>query len=617
MNTRVSVQREAAIDGPRSMARRGSRGPETVSSGGAGLEEMGERLQSHVGARRVASSQAALDAKPVQGQFTSASIASPEVVQRARDTALIGTELSLTNAELYDASKAGGDAIDTSAGQPPVQRYLIVGNHDYTDDVNIQGFAVAGVAAGVLAQVRAAMAPPAFAVGTLENTMYQFLLADAGWLVTRQLIKWIEDQQGQDLGVVRAGGKGNPAFGRKQQARVYDNYVDLGRALYGWVRAKPGRHQEKQLADAVYDSTLIDAHINNVLAKIKAFIDGKGSAATIVAALSANNPLPAAAPWAQYRNWFNHGYPGLGLLLPHNYYDVLANPDTYSLREKIASLHDIMIYLQQNENLDAHLPAETATTLAGRSAYVRPASSMIRRNSVARAPVADVAAARGSGLVRSGVEEQHATYTYARTHDIPMWGRHSGTAARMVALTRASGGSDEEMMAVADATMAFWRKDYDHRSIAYHTLHEIQDRMPDFGLPYAPLTRYADMQDRLDLMRTLMARLNTVANSPNWANKGFRAVKTNTTPDSILRIRAELATANSDEVKLRDIRAEVQDKTGFSLGRKASTATFYRILARIPANVDVFMAAGTPAATNRAIALQLQVVRRELQAFHP
>ena len=104
-------------------------------------------------------------------------------------------------------------------------------------------------------------------------------------------------------------------------------------------------------------------------------------------------------------------------------------------------------------------------------------------------------------------------------------------------------------------------------------------------------------------------------NSGNWANKGTHLFVPNGLPQSIASIRTELGSAHTPVDKLLAIRNEVHGKTGFSLNRRGVTQRFYRILAQIPANVNVFEAHGTAAAVNRTIALQLQTVRRELQAF--
>ena len=66
-----------------------------------------------------------------------------------------------------------------------------------------------------------------------------------------------------------------------------------------------------------------------------------------------------------------------------------------------------------------------------------------------------------------------------------MYGRHSYTAARMMLIAQKSGGTQDEISALAWSTMAYWRLNYDHRSIPYHTLHEIMDLTPElFGINY-------------------------------------------------------------------------------------------------------------------------------------
>ncbi len=512
-------------------------------------------------------------------------------------------------------------AAPDESSRNPVQRYLIVANNDYTDAVNVQHAALAGVTAGVLNQIVTAMGPPALAAGagSLEETMLHFLQADAGGVVTRQLGKWIEDRQGQ------MGPNSHPDFGRKHQARVYNNFIDLGQALYGWVTSKAGRREEKHLATQVQASPLVDAYLDSVLTRLHVWVNDPARPAGMVAILSANNPARAVAPWADYRNWFNHDNMfHARLQLPGNFMTVLANPANYPQRVKVAVLHDVMNYIVSIGHLGP-LPASTATTLAGRAAYVRPQTSNIDRDSVARAPVADVAAARALQAlhphqgVRSSTEETHASYIYARTHRIPMWARHSYTAARMLAFTNQVGGTAPEMRAVADSTMAFWRKDFDHRSkFAYHTLHEIQDFTPDFGLgAYNPLTRYDDLHARLDVMAPLMVRLAAVAASVNWNTRAYRLRGPNVIPASIVAIRAELATAHSNVMKLIAIKNEIHDKVGVSLTRDTVTKNFYIILNRIPDNLHLYTGGATSRAVRSGIAVQLSRVLRELTAFVP
>jgi hypothetical protein len=461
----------------------------------------------------------------------------------------------------------------------------------------------------------AAVAPAVFAPGTLENQAYVFLHADAGGKVTRQVKKWIEDNQGAMGGASR-----NAVFGRKQQARIYSNYRDLAMAIYGWVSAKAGRREEKRLAGEIYDSPLIQADINSVLRKIGAWIDRQLNGVNIVGELS--TATPSGTHWADYAQWFNHDRAADGRQIVASFYPVLQNPANYTMRNRIATLHDVMRYFtgasgSQGQGLLnevvggslADLRALESTNVGGRAAYARPHSTMIDRDEIAQ----ELATGKAT---RASNEEQHASFAYARTHQIPMWGRHSYTAARMMRLAQQAGATQDEVAAVAYAVMAFWRRDYDHRSIPYHTLHEIMDFTPHFGLAYNPATRYADAQAATEVLPALMARLNAIAASANWAGKA-RLNKGNKAPESIVAIRTELASAHTDVAKLLAIKNLIRNKTGFSLLRTTQAKNFYTILAKIPDNVNLYRQVGTAAGVNSAIAVQLRVVLRELQAFNP
>lgn len=175
----------------------------------------------------------------------------------------------------------------------------------------------------------------------------------------------------------------------------------------------------------------------------------------------------------------------------------------------------------------------------------------------------------------------------------------------MMLLTQLVGGTPEEVRAVADAIMAFWRLDYDHRSIAYHTLHEIQDFTPDLGLgDYNPLTRYEDMHSRIDSLPPLMIKLNEVAGSLDSPQH-----------KTIASVLDELKAASKTDVeKLENIKKLVPKEASTS----ATHNQFYDILRLIPDNILDY----TDGATDRAyldrktdIAIILSNMLRRLRDF--
>lgn len=501
-----------------------------------------------------------------------------------------------------------------------VQRYLIVNNVDHTRAVKLGGANLDARVLQVKNDMEAALGPPPlFAVGTLENTAYQFIQADAGGLVTRQIRKWIEDRQG-----ARAPESRNPQFGRKHQARSYPNYHDLALAIYGWVSSKAGRREEKLLANEIYASPIVAAHIDTLLGKIRAWIAIQPAHAAITADLA--GVTPRGTHWADYAEWFNYERAADNRPITARFYPVLQAPGGYSMRDKIATFHDVMNYFVAGKGTPGAglltMPPFHAfdnTTLAGRVPHARPNNTVILRDPIART-LAPVGLAGG----RASLEEQDPGFIYARTHQIPMWARQSFTAARMMRLAEQVGATHDELTATAYSIMAFWRKDYDHRAwLPYHTLHEVMDFRPHFGtlLPgpayaYNPLNRYADARTFTDPLPRLMARLTTVANSANWNNRA-RLRWNDAAPDSVIAIRTELNTAHTDVAKLLAIKNEIRDKTGFSLTRTTAARRFYTILAQIPDNVNLYQGVGTTSAVNSQIAIMLSTVLRDLNAFNP
>jgi hypothetical protein len=540
------------------------------------------------------------------------------------DDAALEREADTKGAHAAQRKQADWRAETTAGSQAQsgvVQRYLIVDDVDHTRDVKVGGRDLNARVQAVKRNMEGAVGPLRFAARTLENTAFRFIQADDRGLVTRQIRKWIEDKRG-----VSSPDSRNAQFGRKNQSRSYANYHDLALAIYGWVSSKEGRREEKLLANEVYASPIAEAHIDTLLGKISAWIATRPGHAAITADLA--SVTPQGTTWADYADWFNHVQAADKRPIAASFYPVLQAPGRHSMRDKIATFHDVMNYFVRGKGthgagmLDlgaagglVDFDTFQTTTLLGRVAHARPRNTFLVRDRLGFAPV---------GLADVGVstEEQHPGFIYARSHQIPMWARHSFTAARMMRLAEQAGATHEELTAAAYSITAFWRKDYDHRSLPYHTLHEVMDFRPHFGLltgaayPYNPLTRYADARTFLDPLPRLMPRLTFVANSANWNNRA-RLHRNDAAPDSIIAIRAELGTAHTNVDKLLAIKNEIAGKTGFSLTRTSQARRFYTILAHIPDNVSLYQAAGTTSAVNSQIATRLSLVLRNLIAFNP
>jgi hypothetical protein len=490
-----------------------------------------------------------------------------------------------------------------------VQRYLKVDTTDYTLRVKRDGEDVDAETQAALALAIAAVQPAT--PGTLENTAHTWLQANQV-AAEAQLKKWVQDNKGGGVG------GSHPEFGRKQQARIYANYHDLALALYGWMTAKQGRRDEKALATDINNSPIIEQRIDNVLIKIRTWIKAMGAkTATVKAGLKANAD---ASGWADYIRWFT----ARGVLatdVPLAPYPVLKNPAAFSLREKVAILHDVMKFfiagsgtagtdILQEDGGGGLVPFSDfkATTATGKQTYTRPTSTIVKRTGLLNL------AGPGS---RPSDEETHPSFIYARSQGIPMWARHSYTAARMMRLAQQAGADKAEVAAVGYAIVAFWRVHYDHTSLPYHTLHEVLDFAPHFGTPYNPQTRYQDVRNELDPLAPLMLRLNAVIGSPNWNGKAHFN-KGNKAPATIVSIRGVLAGGNTDGEKLDQIRPLVANKTGFNLLRSGKAADLYRILALLPVNTHDHYEAGTATRSQKErIATSLRDVLQGLNAFQP
>lgn len=396
------------------------------------------------------------------------------------------------------------------ASNQPIQRYLIVGTDDltrwykekwqsYTGQLDQEARTTADLNV-LITQVAIQMVASLNSANPVENQMILDIKADAGGLLRRQITKWIEEKPG----AAGASAKSHPVFGRKSQTRAYENFKDLAFALLGWVKAKPGRRQEKALANRAQTGDASDAigyHLDSALIKIREWVNGHARSLQISADLGTPAPV-AGHSWNIYQNYFNN-VAGLGArtTLPARYLDVLNNPQNYDVREKTGILHDIMHYFMEKYSVDntinlvdnvgglsATVPDPIHASGMKREVYARPENTQIRDNQKDAQGLVKPEAMPGSLAVDPKIkvskEEQHDSYKLARSKGLPMYGRHSFTAARMMRMVQQSGGTPTEISAIAWSIMSYWRNNYDHRSIPYHTLHEIMDFLPEFGGTY-------------------------------------------------------------------------------------------------------------------------------------
>lgn len=408
---------------------------------------------------------------------------------------------------LAHARAAGGN------GAQPIQRYLIVGNEDLTREYKERALALSGVDTDAQDAALLNNGITILAIrmiNALDQTverdrqLIDAIRADAGGKLRRQLGKWVEDKVG-------APSNSNPDFGRKNQPRVYKDYKDLAIALVGWVDAKTGRHLEKEHATRIQGNDAISYHLDSVLLKLNRLVGTHAMASTIYAELA--SPQTAIVregkphKWNIYQNYF--AGKGAQKELPSEYVRVMQQPANYDVREKIGILHDLMHYFYEKKQQDSTvdiltLPALSASVLSAsggteRQPYSRPNNGQIRHTMLDAQKLVKPEHMPGQAdSVGVSDEEAHPSYQYARVKKLPMYGRHSGSAARMMAIARRDGGRAEEVSAVGWAIMSYWRRNYDHTSIPYHTTHEIMDFAPDFDVDYNPDDRFAGLSKFTD-----------------------------------------------------------------------------------------------------------------------
>lgn len=383
-----------------------------------------------------------------------------------------------------------GNGMPPNETRPKVlQRYLIVNGTDYTEFYKanaLTGDQLNRMIADIFLEMHKSLDMSNPGDSRIWSRMTSSPEIDGQ--LRLQLEKWIKDDAGNKTSL-----KSHKIFGAKQQTRVYADYKDLARALLGWVEAKPSRHDEKELAEQIENNTAADYHIGSVLLNIKSKIDNHtGNVSSIRRKDIRNylkNPTTELATtggpksWSTYKTYFDSHHQGPETELPDDFLKVLSKPDKYDLREKTGVLHDVMqlfYELQLDSQVTGFIDDDKvddmkATVLdsrgsAKRADYARPRNS--RTDKIPPKP---------------SEEESHPTYAYARRHKLPMYGRHSYTAARMISLAEQARSTKEQMTSVAWAIMSYWRLHYDHTSLPYHTQHEILDFLPNFGIDYDPL----------------------------------------------------------------------------------------------------------------------------------
>ncbi|MFH8974539.1 hypothetical protein [Streptomyces sp. NPDC017890] len=323
-----------------------------------------------------------------------------------------------------------------------------------------------------------------------------------------QLDKWVDDRAVGRLHPDPDKARTHPR-GRKQQARSYRSVEELYAGLLGWVKQKPGRHEERELADQVRGSSDIDRQLDALLVKVKRWIDDQPE--------MNDDPVLRKRLWQELRTSQVRRPDGetvpLGVYRQHtarmagkgrgeatrigqDMAAVMEHPEKYGQADKIVVLHDVMEYLGN--------PGHGNPRTAGTDLLLSPPSSRFlstkeidpvtgRRTESTKSRGMRTENWRGPLATR---DEADPTTLLARRHNVPVGPGQSFTTVRMLHLGAEAGGTTGELGAMAWALFAFWRVNYDHTSrLAYHTLHETLDMASNFGVSYNMLDRGAGLAD--------------------------------------------------------------------------------------------------------------------------
>lgn len=371
-----------------------------------------------------------------------------------------------------------------------IQRVLTVGGNNLTQ-------AAKGRDNGPADQVwQEITAQPAYATRTPGD---QAAMSEQFW-------KWVRDERGtgRDEG-------SHPVWGRKSQDRIYDDVADLETALHGWVAAKPARREEKAYATQIIASPEVEVRLNSILHRVRARIDeiqdnpeegGPERLRRIIDQLSEavheGPKIGGGTTDERGLGWYEYNLDHraseaseeeastIATNITEGVLDVLDNPEKYAFRDKVVAVHDLMEYF------GAQRPWNPVSQGSALSPPQQPWMTRSTSNITAEG-VRKTTPNRGRAAHQGTRDEKASSTRFARRHGIPVWSGASNTAVQMLVLGQWVNATLDELTALAHSIFAFWRVEYDHTSLAPHTLHEVMDVAQNFGIPYNPLARYENL----------------------------------------------------------------------------------------------------------------------------
>ncbi|WP_299494691.1 hypothetical protein [uncultured Shewanella sp.] len=301
-----------------------------------------------------------------------------------------------------------------------------------------------------------------------------------------------------------------PQTGRDYLQREYLFWHEAAIALDAWVQSAPCRAYEKNLALAVYDNPYTDVLINSLIhqihEKIIQALQDKGSvfydvtmellSGYTLLRMDQDGQLQLAKPFDRYQQCLRQEREPQGLnisfispsLTQDAPMNILNEPQGYPLEKKVALILDLAGYFgaQQigapqtagQDLLDIDLKADCSVSIGW--AEQGEVQACFFDMSVQQSQQV-----RGVGQNNVCRNELALSSLFARKQQLFLWAGQSTSVVKMLKLARWAGGKREELTALSQALMAFFRVEY-HSGCAYafHSLHEVMDMAKNFGVNY-------------------------------------------------------------------------------------------------------------------------------------
>jgi hypothetical protein len=269
-------------------------------------------------------------------------------------------------------------------------------------------------------------------------------------------------------------------------------------SLVAWVKAKPNRRLEKDIASMMLGHVLVDELLTLVLErlwnKVDAFdVDAKSRIHAEWRTGKIESGKDKGQPWGAYQTYFGRSPP----------FDDVSRPKLCDATRKIEIIHDMMEYFSDSSITKHETAGANKLPRPRQQSYAAtvhdPQLGIVRRIEGGDDREMKGKIAKGSfpddrWLENVGTRDPDNALTRAATmHDMPVWAGNSQTTARMLEFVAWLDGSLSEFEAVAWAIFAYWRIAYDKSATPYHTFHEVMDVAFNYGVAYESFEYNAPM----------------------------------------------------------------------------------------------------------------------------